>query len=202
MADCFQVVLQSRCSQWRNYCVCGIVANAILQTVKGFVCNGHVFQTSCQQNQFLMPQFSRSLFFAVRHHSPLLNICEGLGGLFVKVADVLLQSERRTAVAKSRETITRGKVVKIRFRAPRRDKGTRGARKPYDIKRRKVARNVIMSVPSVVGLVVGSAGSKCNHSGEGGITFVCMRFPRSQRSAGALVQRFLLLIPSLLFKLY
>ena len=65
-------------------------------------------------------------YLAVRHHCPLLNSCEGPGGFLVEVADV----ELRTAVARSRETTTRGKVVKIRFRAKFRDKETRGAHKP------------------------------------------------------------------------
>ena len=65
-------------------------------------------------------------YVAVRHHSLLLNICEGLGGFFMEVADELLQSERRTAVTRSRETTTRG-VVKISFRAPRRNKGARAS---------------------------------------------------------------------------
>ena len=71
-------------------------------------------------------------YSAVRHHSFCLleHICENHGVSFCEVADVFLLSERRTVVVKSRETITRGKVVKIRFRAQFRDKETRGAHKP------------------------------------------------------------------------
>ena len=118
MAVCWQVVLQfqSRCSQWRGSCDCGIVAHAFLQSVKGFL----QWALFCQNKLSAEAASDTAVFakyLAVRHHFPLLNICEGPGGLFVKVADVFLQSERRKAVARSRETITKGKVVKFGFRA-------------------------------------------------------------------------------------
>ena len=94
----------------------------------------------------------------------------------MKVADLLLESERRTAIARIRETITKGKVVKIRFRAQRKDKGTKGKFKAYDLKRRKAARKAVMSAPTVVGLVVGTSASAVNSSGEG-VGHTILHFP-------------------------
>ena len=81
-------------------------------------------------------------YLTVLHHGPPMDVAELPDGLFARVAAELLKDERRTARS-THSSIVKGKAFAVRFRRARKDKGIRGKRKPYVLKKRLAERTVI-----------------------------------------------------------
>ena len=107
-------------------------------------------------------------YLTAKYFGPTMDVAELPGGLFDRVAKKLLGKERRHAVAKAKDLIRHGNTFRKRVRNVRSDKGKRGVRKQYNLKRRAAARQKLLTAPAVSGFVLGTASEELAQSDDAG----------------------------------
>ncbi len=136
----------------------------------------------CEQASVDDASFHR--YMAVKHFGPDIDDAERPGGLFARVATELLKKERRHAKALAQQTVKKGKVIRPRLRAVRKDSGKKGQRKPYRLQRRLAERSKLLEAPTVAGMLSKDAMAGLIANGEGGdhpILHPPERKPKRQR---------------------